>query len=164
MQLYTIKDMMIDTLDIFLESEQEEIDQSFYNETMEYLKEELSYKSSNIIKYISNLDAEAQSIKIEIDRLSKAKKSRERKLESLKSYLISTMQHLEKTKIETNLGTYGLRKSTVLKVLDMNKIPEEYLKVKKEVSVDKRELKNYIKTGKYTEGAILVENYSLQIK
>lgn len=164
MQLYAIKGMMIDTLDIFLESEQEEVDQEFYTETMEFLKEELSHKSSNIIKYISNLDAEAQSIKIEIDRLSKAKKSRERKLESLKSYLISTMQHLEKTKIETDIGTYGIRKSTALKVLDMNKIPKEYLKVKKEISIDKRELTSHIKAGEDIEGAILVENYSLQIK
>ena len=164
MQLYAIKNMMVDTLDIFLESEQEEIDKSFYTETMEFLKEELSHKSSNIIKYISNLDAEAQSIKVEIDRLSKAKKSREKKLESLKRYLISTMQYLEKTKIETDIGTYGIRKSTALKVLDMNKIPKEYLKVKKEISIDKRELTSYIKAGEDIKGVVLVENYSLQIK
>lgn len=164
MQLYSIKEMMIDTLDIFLESEQEEVDKDFYIETMEYLKEELQHKSSNILKYIANLDAEAQSIKIEIDRLSEAKKSRERKLESLKSYLISTMQQLEKTKIETNLGTFGIRKSTKLEVYDMSRIPEEYLKIKKVVSVDKREITNHIKAGEEIEGASLIPNYSLQIK
>lgn len=164
MQLYAIKNMMVDTLDIFLESEQEEVDQDFYTETMEYLKEELQHKSSNILKYIANLDSEAQSIKLEIHRLAKAKKSRERKLESLKGYLISTMQQLEKTKIETDLGTFGIRKSTKLEVYDLKKIPEEYLKVKKEVSVDKREVTNHIKAGEVVEGATLVENYSLQIK
>ena len=164
MQLYAIKNMMIETLDIFLGSEQDSIYKDFYNETMEFLKEELLHKSSNIIKYIANLDAEAQGMKQEIERLTKAKKSRECKLNSLKNYLVSTMQHLEKTKIETDLGSYGLRKSTSLKVLDMDKIPEEYLRVKQEVSVDKRELKNYIKAGKEIEGVALVENYSLQIK
>jgi hypothetical protein len=164
MKLYEIKEAMVDTLDIFLESEQEEIDRDFYSDTMEYLKEELSKKSSNIIKYLSNLDAEALTIKVEIDRLTRAKKARERKSSSLKSYLVNTMQILEKTKIETELGTYGLRKSTALEVFDMDKIPEEYLKVKKEVSVDKRELTNYIKAGETIEGAALVERYSLQIK
>jgi hypothetical protein len=164
MKLYEIKDAMVDTLDIFLESEQEEIDRDFYSETMEYLKEELSNKSSGIIKYLSNLDAEALTIKCEIERLTKAKKSRERKSESLKSYLVNTMQVLEKTKIETDLGTYGIRKSTALKILDKNKIPEGYLRKKEEISVDKRGLTNLIKTGEYVEGAALIENYTLHIK
>lgn len=155
---------MVDTLDIFLESEQEEIDRDFYSETMEYLKEELSNKSSGIIKYLSNLDAEALTIKCEIDRLTKAKKSRERKSESLKSYLVNTMQILEKTKIETDLGTYGIRKSTALKILDMNKIPQEYIRKKEELTVDKRGLTGFIKNGEAIEGAALVENYSLHIK
>ena len=80
MKLYEIKDAMVDTLDIFLESNQEEIDRDFYSETMEYLKEELNHKSSNIIKYLSNLDAETLAIKSEIDRLTKAKKAREKKI------------------------------------------------------------------------------------
>ena len=164
MKLYEIKDAMVDTLDIFLESEQEEIDRDFYSETMEYLKEELSNKSSGIIKYLSNLDAEALTIKCEIDRLTKAKKSRERKSESLKSYLVNTMQILEKTKIETDLGTYGIRKSTALKILDMNKIPQEYIRKKEELTVDKRGLTDFIKNGEAVEGAALVENYSLHIK
>lgn len=164
MQLYAIKDAMIDTLDIFLESEQEEIDKTFYEETMKVLKEELSHKSSNIIKYLSNLDGEISTLKSEIERLTKVKKTRERKIANLKSYLITTMQSLEKKKVETNLGTYGLRKSIALKVLDINKIPEEYLREKREVTVDKRELANFIKAGHTIEGAALVENYSLQIK
>ena len=35
MQLYAIKNMMIETLDIFLGSEQDNIDKDFYNETMD---------------------------------------------------------------------------------------------------------------------------------
>jgi hypothetical protein len=36
--------------------------------------------------------------------LTKAKKAREKKSENLKNYLVNTMQILEKTKIETDLG------------------------------------------------------------
>jgi hypothetical protein len=67
MKLYEIREAMLDTLDIFLEIEREKINQDFYNETMDYLKNELNHKSSNIIKYLSNLDAEALAIKSEID-------------------------------------------------------------------------------------------------
>ena len=164
MKLYEIKDAMTETLDIFLESEREEIDQEFYTETMEYLKEELNHKSSNIIKYLSNLDGEALAIKSEIDRLTKAKKAREKKSESLKNYLTNVMIGLDKSKIETDLGTYGIRRSTALKILDMNLIPEEYLKRKEEFYVDKRELTNLIKGGESIQGALLEERYSLHIK
>ena len=164
MKLYEITEAMVDTLDIFLESDRDEMDQEFYQESMELLKEELSNKSSNIIKYLRNLDAEAIAIKDEVDRLTKAKKSRERKSKSLKEYLVNTMVVLDKTKIESDLGTYGLRKSHPLEILDMSKIPEEFIKRKEEISVDKRAVSAYIKSGHDIEGAALVEKYSLQIR
>ena len=164
MKLYDIQEAMMETLDIFLESDQEEVDKELYNDTMGYLKEELGKKSSSIIKYLCNLRSETDSIKQEMERLLKAKKSRERKLESLKGYLINIMQSLEKSKIETDIGTYGLRKSKSIKILDQSKIPEEYLKRKEEVSVDKRGLTALLKSGEVVEGVTLEENYSLQIR
>ena len=164
MKLYEIQGAMLETLDIFLESDQDEIDKELYEDTINYLKEELSQKSSSIIKYLCNLSSETDSIKQEIERLTKAKKSRERKLEGLKGYLVNIMQSLEKSKIETDLGTYGLRKSKSVKILDQSKIPEVYLRVKEEVSVDKKGLAVVLKSGETVEGAALVENYSLQIR
>ena len=164
MKLYEITGAMVDTLDIFLESERDEMDQEFYQESMEILKDELGSKSSNIIKYLRNLEAEAIAIKDEIDRLTKAKKSRESKTKSLKEYLVNTMIFLDKSKIETDLGSYGLRKSHPLEILDISKIPEEFIRRKEEISVDKRAVTNYIKLGHDIEGAALVEKYSLQIK
>ena len=164
MKLYEITGAMTDTLDIFLESDREEMDQEFYQESMDLLKNELRNKSSNIIKYLRNLDAETIAIKDELDRLTKAKKSRERKSKSLKEYLVNTMTFLDKSKIESDIGTYGLRKSHPLVILDINKIPKEFIRIKEETSVDKRAVTNYIKSGHDVEGASLVEKYSLQIK
>lgn len=164
MKLYEIKSAMVDTLDIFLESERDEMDQEFYQESMELLKSELSNKSSSIIRYVRNLDSEVIGIKDELDRLTKAKKSRENKLNSLKGYLINTMMVLDKTKIESDLGSYGLRKSHPLEILDMSKIPEEFIRRKEEVSVDKRAVASFIKSGHEIQGAALVEKYSLQIR
>ena len=164
MKLYEIQEAMLETLDIFLESDQEQMDRDVYEDTINYLKEELSQKSSNLIKYLCNLHSETTAIKEEIERLSKAKKARESKLESLKGYLVNVMQSLEKSKIETDLGTYGLRKSKSVAILDQSKIPEEYIRVKEEVTVDKKGLAAVLKSGEAVEGAALVENYSLQIR
>lgn len=164
MKLYEIKSAMVDTLDIFLESDRDEMDQEFYQDSMELLKRELSNKSSNIIKYVRNLDSEVIGIKDEIERLTKARKSRENKLKSLKDYLLNTMMVLDKTKIESDLGTYGLRKSHPLEILDISKIPEEFIKRKEEITVDKRAVSSYIKSGHEIQGAALVERYSLQIR
>ena len=87
MKLYEIKNGMIDTLDIFLESEQTEMDRENYNDIMEYLKEELKSKSSDLIKYIRNLELENTVTKLEIERLEDLKKGKEKKIKSIKSYI-----------------------------------------------------------------------------
>lgn len=67
MKAYEIKNAMIDTLDIFLESNQDEMDKENYDDVMEYLREELESKSSNIVRYIRNLELENIVAKTEID-------------------------------------------------------------------------------------------------
>ena len=84
MKTYEIAGAMIDTLDIFLDSDQQEADKETYKDVMEYLKEELQNKGTNILKYIRNLELEAISVKTEIERLEDVKKNRENKVKSLK--------------------------------------------------------------------------------
>ncbi|MGL4955321.1 MAG: hypothetical protein ACRC4Y_07610 [Cetobacterium sp.] len=69
MKAYEIMNGMIDTLDIFLESEQSEGDKENYEFVMKFLKEELQSKSSNIIKYIRNISLEVEVLSQEEDRL-----------------------------------------------------------------------------------------------
>ena len=76
MTLYEIQETMIDNLNIFLESEGSEFDQEVYEEIMNILKIELSNKSSNILKYLNNLQADLEQIKLEKQRLDKNKKSK----------------------------------------------------------------------------------------
>ena len=164
MKLYEITGAMEDVLDIFLESEGEDLDRENYEYTMSYLKEELKNKSSNFIKYIKNLLAEAEMAKQEAERLTTLRKTKEHKVENLKKYLIAALQGLEVKKVETELGSYGLRKSSSIEILDIGKIPKEFIKIKEEISVDKKEVGKYIDGGNFLEGARKVETYSLQIK
>lgn len=164
MKLYEARNAMIESLDIFLESDQDEIDQEMYEENMEYLRSELANKSSNIIKYIFNINSDVSGIKEEVDRLSKLKKSKESKVKNLKEYLISTMESLNKSKIETDLGVYGLRRSSKVDIWNPEIIPNEYIREKKEVSFDKKSIGADLKLGKVIEGAKIIENYTLQLR
>lgn len=164
MKAYEIVHGMMDTLDIFLESDGSESDTEVYVDVMDFLKEELKNKSSNILKYIRNLELESKLAKEEAERLQKVSKVKMNKIKNLKSYLTGILITLDKKKIETSLGSYGLRKSSKIEIIDINKIPKEFLKIKTEVTVDKIEVGKAIKKVGEVEGAKVLESFSLQIR
>lgn len=165
MKLYEIQKGFFDTLDILLESDGNQEDIDTYNEVMVFLKEELQKKSSSILTYIQELQAKSKIAKEEADRLLKLSKSRANKAEKLKKYLTNVLQSLDVSKIETNLGSYILRKSYSVDVYDMSVLPEEFVRVTEERKADKEKIREYIKAnGEIIKGARIIENYSLNIK
>ena len=100
MKLYEISQGIIDTLDIFLESNGNDLDKENYSEIMLFLRDELKNKSSSLLKYIQDLQAKSKIAKEESDRLLKLSKARLNKAERLKSYLVSTLQALEMKKLK----------------------------------------------------------------
>ena len=164
MKLYEIRNGMIDTLDIFLESEQTEMDRENYNDIMEYLKEELKSKSTDLIKYIRNLELENTVTKLEIERLEDLKKGKEKKIKSIKSYIKEILLDLDKKKVETELGNLSLRKTTSVEITDISKIPKEYLVVKEEVTPSKKLIGDSLKKNILIDGTVLKEDYSVLIK
>ena len=163
MTLYEIQETMIDNLNIFLESEGSEFDQEVYEEIMNILKIELSNKSSNILKYLNNLQADLEQIKLEKQRLDKIKKSKESKYNKLSDYIISVMKNLDKAKIETDIGNYALRKSTKVEILDEKLIPEEYFNISIDKTVDKLTLKEVLKSQEIP-GVRLATGFNLNIQ
>ena len=164
MKAYEIMNGMIDTLDIFLESEQSEGDRENYEFVMEFLKDELQNKSSNIIKYIRNVSLEVEVLSQEEDRLEKLRKQKEKKVNSLKKYLTDILLNLDKNKIETELGNLGLRKSVSVAIDNLDLIPKKYIQKKIELVPDKRMLSELLKQGKNIKGAHLENKYTLQIR
>ena len=163
MNLYEISEAMIDNLNIFLESEGTELDKEVHDEVMALLKKELSSKSSNLLKYLNNLQCDLEQIRLEKQRLEKIKKSKESKYEKLSDYIIYIMQTLHKAKIETEIGNYALRKSTKVEVIDEKLIPEEYFNIKVDKFVDKTTLKEVLKS-KEIPGVKLTTGFNLNIQ
>ena len=165
LKLYEIKEAMIDTLDIFLESEKKDTDQENYAEIMLFLRDELKHKSTSLIQYIQNLKAKSEVAKKESDRLAMVSKVNANKVERLKTYLISTMQTLETKKIETDLGSYGVRKNPPsVDVYDMSVLPSEFIRVIEDKKADKEKIKEYLKEHGELAGARMVQTYSLTIR
>lgn len=164
MKLYEIKDDLVQTLDVLLEVEEDELAKENCIEMLEFLKEELKNKSDSILKYLRNLTLEKESVESELERLEKLKKSKDNKIKRLKDYMINIMIQLNEKKIETDIGSYGLRRSTKVDIIDEKLIPEDFIKIKTERSLDKIGIANYIKQYGEMAGARIVESYSLQIK
>ena len=74
------------------------------------------------------------------------------------------MLELKEKKIETDLGSYGIRNSTKVDVYDMTLLPSEFIRVKEEVTPDKEKIADYIKKNGELNGARIVTGYSLQIR
>ena len=163
MKLYEIKKNLVEMLDLLTEVNDDELAKENCEEMLEFLKEELKSKSGSVLKYIRNLESEKDIVREEIERLEKFKKTKEKKLEFLKKYLVQTMLELKEKKIETDLGSYGIRKSTKVQIVDETLIPEDF-KIKTEKTLDKIGIANYIKNYGELAGAKIIENYSLQIR
>jgi hypothetical protein len=146
-----------------------DIDQCFDQETGEILdysrlKEleiEREHKIEGVACYIKNLTAEADGIKAEIDSLTARKKAKEKKIEGLKGWLEWV---LGGARFETPKASIGWRKSTKVNVFSEHAVPEEFLKVKTEVTPDKTEIKKALQAGINVPGCELEETNNIQIK
>jgi len=160
MNLYEIT-QEIHNLDSLLESEQ--IDTDAYSDTLEIVKYELEKKADGLIKYFVNIDTQIEIIDSEIKRLQDLKKSKNNKVDRLKKYIVDNILLLNKTKVETPLGNFSIRKSESVEV-DISMLHTKYLKQKIEYSADKIAIKEAIKKGEKVDGATIIENKNLIIK
>lgn len=124
------------------------------------LSGERDAKVESICLWIKNLKAEAEALKAEKDAFAQRQKVAENKMNSLKQFLSN---YLEGTSFKTTKTTVSFRKSEVLEIEDIYKIPEDFLKYK-EPDVDKTALKQAIKAGASIEGASIVGKLNIQIK
>lgn len=123
---------------------------------------ELSVKATSYVNFMAMLKGQNDSIKAEIDRLTKLKKSRENLHKRLSEVLVQAVNlHGE---IQTDLHKIGTRKSTVVEVEDVAKLPDSYLTKKLSITPDKTAIKEALKAGKKVKGASLVEKQNLSVK
>lgn len=153
--LYTLSNEL---LNIIQWDENGEIDTTKLDE----LYPKLEDKVQNIWLLLQDWDWNIEKIKTEIERLKKMKEVIENKSERLKNNVKFTMIKLDMEKVETPLIKASLRKSESLEIIDITKIPIEYITL--EPKTDKITIKKDLKEWKIIEWVELKSNLSINFK
>lgn len=119
-------------------------------------------KAEGYVKAIKNYKAEEDAIAEEIKRLQEKKRVNANAQARLKEALKNAMDTFDTPKVQAGLFKVSLTKSEAVNIINEDAIPQEYKKVKYEVS--KTDIKNAIKSGLVVEGAEIVENKSITIR
>lgn len=154
--LYELTELYTNLLDLDLEDEQ-------VQEALGEIDEKIEVKADNIAKLIRGLEGQKDICKSEEERIYARRKSIENRIKNLKEYLKATMIATDKRKFKTDLFSFNIQKNRAsLKILDEEKVPEEYVEYDRKVLKDK--LKKAIAEGLEVDYAELVQTESLRVK
>ena len=138
-----------------------EIDEQTYNDTLEAIGAD--EKLESYCKIIRQSEADAESLKVEIDRLKDKKLKAENAVTRMKSAILYFLDSAGKNKADAGVFKVSKRRSQAVKVYDETLVPKEYF-VQKKPELSKTKIKEAITAGETVQGAEMVENYSVIIK
>ncbi len=142
----------------FLEADLPEDD---LKECLESIEGAFEDKGSNIVAVVNTLQADVDVISNEIKRLQERKKSIVNNQERLKEYLRYNMELSGINKIKHPLFNITLGEPSVTaEILDVESLPDEYVKLETKFTPDKLAIKKALKEGIEIEGAKLSEGKS----
>lgn len=127
----------------------------------EALQMERDAKVEGLACYIKNKLAEAEAIYAEINVLSYRAGIIKKEAERCKDYLAGVLYG---EKFETPRCKVTWRKSEVCNVLNIEAVPEEYLRTKVTVDADKTAIKKAIKAGAEVPGAEVIQKLNMTLK
>lgn len=118
-------------------------------------------KVENIVLMVKNLEADAEKIGAESQKLAKRAKECTNKAKWLKNYLIYALKG-EKFKSARCSVSYRKNSSVECTLADVSVLPAEFLRSKPELN--KTAVKEYIANGGTVEGCAVVESVSVVIR
>jgi hypothetical protein len=127
-------------------------------------KEQLQAKGINYALCSMHLESEITAIDNEIKRLETMKRIRKNTQARLESTLENAMNLYEIDEIKGDTVKVNFRKSESVEIIDVEKIPKDYMTVELTKKVDKATIKKVLKRGEEVPGAVLNQNKNLQIK
>ena len=130
-------------------------------EALSALEMEKAEKTENVALWVKDLEVENSAIKAEIENLKSRIKSNEGKIDTLKKWLAVATDGV---KFSTPRCQVSFRSSTAVEILDMDKIPEGFTRIKTEISPDKVKIKAVLQSGGMVEGARLKNNKNVIVK
>jgi len=154
--LYELKQVYTEIMDL-------EVDTETLEAMLFSLKDSIEEKSENICKVMNQMELEEDMLDTEIKRLQAKKKALGTRRSKLKEYLSETLKTLEISTIKGKLFNISFRKSESVVIDKESEIPVEFIDSKIVHSVDKKELKKWLKDHQCL-GARIEKKQNIQIK
>lgn len=135
-------------------------------DTIEAFEGEYTDKVKNLLALIKNEQMMVDALKAESKNLKDRASAIESKIESIKQYIIESMNTLDKKKLTAGIHTLTVRAPSMsVQIDDVDKLPSEFVQYITEVKPDKNLIKEKLKLGQSIDGACLVTGkQSLLIK
>lgn len=124
----------------------------------------LQQKALDYAYVVKSLESDVSIIDEEIKRLKALKDAKTNAIERMKESVLNAMQIYGITEVKSATLKLSLRRSESVSVPMAELLPKEFLTVKEVVTPNKIAIKEAIKSGLTVPGAMIEENYSLQIK
>ena len=128
--------------------------------TLEITEAERLTKGEGYVYVIKQLRSQSDMIKSEIKRLQELAKRYENSADKLSDTLLQSV--VAHGQIKTALVTISTRKSKSVSITDESLLGAEFMRIKTEPN--KTAIKEALEAGQEVQGALIVENYSLNIR
>lgn len=126
---------------------------------------DIKEKCINVCKVLKNNEMLINGIKEEEKRLSNRRKALENNNQRLKELLIECLNSMPNRKIKSEIFNIGLQKNPPsVKIVDEEKIPNDYIITKEVSSIDKKKIIELLKSGEQIEGVELHQGESVRIR
>jgi hypothetical protein len=146
--------------------EESEFPEEVIKDTLDGQSGELSDKIISIAKWIKNLEASAKSRREAATEMLTRADSEERRIASLKQYLLDNMEFAGLPKVDSPWFVVSVKTNSPSTIIDdQSLLPSNYLReVPASFSPDKRMIKDAIKAGFDVKGAHLESTKTVVIK
>lgn len=140
----------------YAELENSGLEPELIADTLEGIQGEFEDKVENVLKLIKNEQAYADALKAEARSFSERAKVSENKIESLKAYLVSSIEVAGLKSVRAGMMSVSLRApSKSVEVTDVNKIPVDYIEFDTVIKPDKLAIKKLLEAGQEVPGCEL---------
>lgn len=140
----------------YAELENSGLEPDFIADTLAGIQGEFEDKVENVLKLIKNEQAYAEALKAEAKSFSERAKVSENKIESLKAYLVSSIEVAGLKSVRAGMMSVSLRApSKSVEVTDATKIPVDYVEFDTVIKPDKLAIKKLLEAGQEVPGCEL---------
>ena len=138
-----------------------EIDEQTFNDTLQAMGTE--EKLESYCKVIRQLEADAEMLKAEKERIENKKKTVDNSIGRMKKAVMEFMKASGSTKSTAGTFTVALSTSKAVNILDESKVPVRFL-VEQAPKIDKSAIRQELMSGAEIEGCELKVNEGVRIK